>query len=81
MAEMTNFFYDREGDVFYLSIGKPQEAVSKEIGEDVLLRVHPLTGEIVGITVLNFVSRFSDLAHPQALPLYTEFRVKEKTFA
>ena len=81
MAKMTNFFYDREGDVLYLSIGEPQEAISKEIGDDVLLRLHPLTGEIVGITVLNFVSRFSDLAHPQTLPLYTEFRVKEEAFA
>ena len=81
MAKMTNFFYDRESDVLYLSIGKPQEAISREIGDDILLRVNPSTGEIVGITVLNFASRFSDLAHPQTLPLYTEFQVIEETFA
>jgi len=81
MAKMTNLFYDREGDVLYLSIGEPQEAISKEIGDDILLRVHPSTGEVVGITVLNFASRFSDLAHPQTLPLYTEFRAVEGALA
>ena len=62
---MTTLFYDKEGDVLYLTIGEPQEAISKEMDNDVLLRVHPETGEVVGLTILNFVTRFSDLAHEQ----------------
>jgi uncharacterized protein YuzE len=75
MAEMTTIFYDREGDVLYLTIGKPQEAVSREMGNDVLLRVHPATGKIVGLTVLNFASRFSNLEKEQLLPVKMELQV------
>lgn len=49
--------YDRDADVLYLSIGEPRAAVSREIGDDVLLRVDPDTGVIVGLTVLNLSTR------------------------
>ena len=69
MAEMTTMFYDREADVLYLTLGQPQEAISREMGDDVLLRVHPQTGEVVGLTVLNFASRFGDSHKAQSLPV------------
>ncbi len=75
MEKMTTLFYDQEGDVMYLTIGEPQEAVSREMGNDILLRVHPDTGEVVGLTVLNFASRFSDLKHEQPLPVHMELHV------
>jgi len=49
--------YDREADVLYLSIGEPRPAVSREVGDDVLLRIDPQTGEVVGLTVLNLSTR------------------------
>lgn len=52
-------FYDDEGDVLYLSVGDPRPAVSEEPGDDVLLRHDVETGEVVGLTVLNFSARFS----------------------
>lgn len=51
--------YDREADVLYLSVGEPRAAVSQEIGDDVLLRVDPETGAVVGLTVLNLSTRDS----------------------
>ncbi len=75
MAEVTTLFYDKEGDVLYLTIGEPQVAISREMGDDVLLRVHPETGKIVGMTILNFASRFSDLNREQPLPVQMELRV------
>ena len=45
--------YDREAEVLYISIGVPRPAISREIGDDVLLRVDPQRGEIDGLTVLN----------------------------
>lgn len=72
MEKMTTIFYDRESDVMYLTIGKPQEAISRELGNDILLRVLPETGEVVGLTVLNFVTRFSNLAKEQTLPVQME---------
>ncbi len=75
MAEMTTMFYDRDGDVLYLTIGEPQEAVSREMGNDILLRVHPQTGKIVGLTVLNLASRFSDLNQEQRLPVKMNLQI------
>ncbi len=72
---MTAMSYDKEGDVLYLTLGEPQEAISREMGNDVLLRVHPETGAIVGMTILNFVSRFSNLANEQRLPIKMELHV------
>jgi uncharacterized protein YuzE len=72
---MTAMFYDREGDVLYLTVGEPRDAVSREMGNDVLLRVDPQTDEIVGLTILNFASRFSILNHEQLLPVRMELHV------
>lgn len=72
---MTTMFYVREGDVLYLTVGEPQEAVSREMGDDVLLRVDPQKDKIVGLTILNFASRFSNLNHEQLLPVRMELHV------
>lgn len=75
MAKVTIIFYDSEADVLYLTMGEPQEAISREIGNDVLLRVLPISGEVVGLTMLNFVSRFSNIAREQPLPVQMELSV------
>ncbi len=75
MEEMTTLFYDREGDVLYITIGEPQVAISRELENDVLLRVHPETGKVVGMTVLNFVSRFSNQKQQQPLPVHMALSV------
>ena len=54
---MMQLAYDREADVLYLSVGDPRPAVSREIGDDVLLRVDPDSGEVVGLTILNLSTR------------------------
>ena len=69
MDKMTQLFYDTEGDVLYISIGEPRRAISEELGDDVLLRIDPDTGEIVGLTVLNLSARFGSLQKPHKLPL------------
>lgn len=69
MEKVTELFYDTEGDVLYLSVGKPRRAISQELGDDVLLRVDPETGEIVGLTVLNLSGRFGAIQTPQTLPV------------
>ena len=55
---MTQIFYDKESDVLYLSKGDPRPAISREIGDDILLRVDPTTEEIIGVTILNLAARF-----------------------
>ena len=72
MDKMTQMFYDKEGDILYLSVGEPRRAISEEVGDDILLRVDPDNGEVVGLTVLNFSTRFSSLTNPQTLPVEME---------
>ena len=74
MDKVTQLFYDAEGDVLYLSIGEPRPAISQEVGDDVLLRIDPDTGEIVGLTVLNLSSRFGSVHLPQSLPVEMNLR-------
>ena len=62
--------YDREADVLYLSIGEPHPAISREVGDDVLLRIDPQTGAVVGLTVLNLSTRGSAEILPIAIDLH-----------
>jgi len=55
------FWFDKEGDVLDISIGKPKKAISKELGEDTVARIDPKNKEVVGFTILNFTKRFEKL--------------------
>lgn len=45
--------YDIENDVLYIYFEKAQEAISREVGDGIFLRLDPNTDQIVGVTVLN----------------------------
>lgn len=79
MAEkLMKIFYDRKGDVLYISIGSPREAISRETGDDILIRMDPKTQEIVGFTILNFTERFSDVHKERAVPVTAQFQMTEE---
>lgn len=61
MRKEVQFHYDREADVLYLSAGKPQRAKTVEMGEDFVLRLHPKTAEVVGLTIVDFSKHFPQL--------------------
>lgn len=61
--------YDKAADVLYVSFGAPQEAVSEETGDGMLLRRHPATGEVVGVTILDFEKRFEGQEAAALLPV------------
>ena len=69
MDKVTQIFYDRESDVLYLSIGESRRAISREVGDDVLLRIDPETENVVGLTIMNLASRFGEIESPQSLPV------------
>jgi uncharacterized protein YuzE len=54
----TQHSYDESSDVLYLSIGSPREAIVWESPEGHLVRLDPVTREVVGLTILH--------AHEQA---------------
>jgi len=72
MAERMSFFFDREADILYVSIGKRCSAISKESGDDVLVRINPRTQKVVGFTILNLTTRFKRMKHPESLPIAGE---------
>ena len=57
----VHFHYDREADVLYLSVGRPRRAKTVEMGEDFILRLHPKTAEVIGMTIIDFSRHFPQL--------------------
>jgi hypothetical protein len=58
MAQRLSFSYDREGDVLYIDTLKPYDGQqSEELGDDVIARLNPETGEIENLEVLFFSTR------------------------
>lgn len=56
--KMVKFSYDREADVMYLCVGRPQKARTVEIGQDFILRLDPKTRRVVGLTIVDFSKHF-----------------------
>ncbi len=77
-AKLT-FEYDREADILYISKRPPYaEQESEELGDDVVARLNPVTGEVENLEVLFFSTRLlrSNLFE---LPVMADLRlVKEE---
>ena len=75
MGEKLTFRYDRTGDILYIS-KRPNhpEQESEELGDDVVARLKPGTGEVEALEVLFFSTRLlrSDLFE---LPVSAELRL------
>ncbi len=58
MAEILSFQYDREADILYINKRPPYpEQESEELGDAVIARLNPETGEIENLGVLLFSPR------------------------
>jgi uncharacterized protein YuzE len=66
---MAQLFYDSEADTLYLSTGEARQAVLQEVTKDVLLKVNPETGAVIGLLILNLVAQFRDEQRPIELPV------------
>ena len=74
MGEKLTFRYDRETDILYISKVEPYaKQESEELGDEVIARLNPETGEIENLEVLFFPTRLlrSDLLE---LPIDAHFR-------
>ena len=76
MARRLNFFFDREGDILYLSLGKPRPAIAKEMGDDIIVRVDPKTQKVVGCTILNLTKRFKKMKAAEPLPVVGDLSLR-----
>ena len=75
MEAKLAFKYDREADILYIGKRPPYaEQESEEIGDEVVARLNPVTGEIENLEVLFFSTRLlrSDLFE---LPVTADLRL------
>ncbi len=73
------FRYDREGDILYINKRAPYpEQETEELGDDVMARLNPSTGEIENLEVLFFSTRLlrNNLFE---LPVVADLRLAVKT--
>jgi uncharacterized protein YuzE len=78
MEAKLTFKYDRQGDILYINKITPYpEQESEELGDEVIARLNPKTGEIENLEVLFFSTRLlrSDLFE---LPITAELRLAAK---
>lgn len=52
------YYYDRTADVMYFYFDRPRKAKTVELNDDFLLRLDPVTEEVVGMTVISFSLHF-----------------------
>ena len=73
MDKNLTFRYDRQGDILYINTCQPySEQESEEIGDEIVARMNPKTGEIENIEVLFFSTRLLR-AEMFALPITAHF--------
>jgi uncharacterized protein YuzE len=75
VAEKLTFQYDRDADILYISKRSPYaEQESEELGDEVVVRLNPSTGEVEGVEVMFFSTRLlrKDLFE---LPVTTEMHL------
>ena len=53
--------YDAEFDILTLKYDSNDNATAKEIGANIIVYAHDITGEITTITVMDFVRKFDEL--------------------
>jgi uncharacterized protein YuzE len=61
--------YNREGDVLYISLGEPREALTVPEAEGLLVRVDPETKEVVGATITDYEEHFRHLPEKSLLAM------------
>ena len=70
-------FYDREVDVLYVTRGTPEYTDYVEYAEDIILRFHPETKELVGFTLIDFSRHFANKEPDISLPFNIDFHMSD----
>ena len=51
--EQVSWEYDKEADVLYISFGKPQPALSLDLGSGIVARYLEKSQKVVGFTIIG----------------------------
>jgi uncharacterized protein YuzE len=67
-SAVVQVLYDKQADVLYLSLGKPQPCFSREAIPGVLLRSVDPYGKVIGVTIIDFLGWYCCRALVAELP-------------
>ena len=67
--------YDQEVDVLYVTRGHPEYTDYVEYADDLILRFHPETKQLVGFTLVDFSKHFAKKDSDIALPFGVDFHM------
>ena len=67
--------YDQEADVLYVTRGQPEYTDYVEYADDLILRFHPETKQLVGFTLVDFSQHFAKKDSDIALPFGVDFHM------
>ena len=81
MAEVLRFAYDKEGDILDIALGPPRRAISREIEDDVFVRLDPKSKKVIGFSILNFTKWFKDLDDTRPIPVTAQFSLARSPHA
>ncbi len=73
MAEALRFAYDKTADVLDISVGRPKRAISREVQDDVFVRLDPKTHKVIGFSIINFTAWLKDSNAARPLPVTGSF--------
>ncbi len=73
MDKQMRLLYDQEADVLYVSIDRPEFTDYEQVGENLILRHDPKTGQVIGFTIIDFAARFAQKESPLSVPLNATF--------
>lgn len=58
MGKEMTLLYDRTADILYINFIEPYpEQETEELGDDVIVRLHPKTGDVENMEILFFSTR------------------------
>jgi hypothetical protein len=76
MEKKLTVHYYEEGDELNVLMGKPTEALYMEVDDEVYVRLHPDTKEVLGFTITNFRARSRQ--RKGAVPILGHFALPRK---
>jgi uncharacterized protein YuzE len=75
MGKKLTFRYDKVGDILYIDVCSPYaEQESEEIGDEIVARLNPQSGEVENLEILFFSKRLEDKS-PLQLPVEAALRL------
>jgi uncharacterized protein YuzE len=75
MEKNLTFRYDKVGDILYIDVCSPYpEQESEEIGDEIVARLNPTSGQVENLEILFFSKRLEN-KDPLQLPFDAAFKL------